>query len=282
MSPKILIASDDPLQRRLLETLVHQFGYRAETVESGEAMLARLQTSGAAPIDLIILDLATPNLDGMPVLSKLQERSEKRPIIVQISPAAVKSAIPAMRLGAYDFVVKPVGPERLQVAIKNALAAACLAEEVSFLTGGPFGTLAFKDLAGDSAEMARAVRQGERASKLAIPVLLEGEPGTGKEIFARAIHGASGRRGGAFVVFNCGAPPDDLESALFGGERGAIPGLKGAKPLANSSRRRAARFFSTGFASCRFEAQAGGFSHPSDGGRPSRPGRSARSKPMFA
>ncbi|HEY8033224.1 MAG TPA: sigma-54 dependent transcriptional regulator [Methylocella sp.] len=229
MSPKILIASDDPVQRRLLETLVHQFGYRAETVESGVAVLARLQISGAAPVDLIILDLVTPNLDGMAVLSKLQERSEKRPIIVQISPATVESAIPAMRLGAHDFVVKPVGPERLQVAIKNALAAACLAEEVSFLTGRALGTLAFKDLAGDSAEMARAVRQGERASKLAIPVLLEGEPGTGKETFARAIHGASGRRGGAFVTFNCGAPPDDLESTLFGSERGAISKPQGGK-----------------------------------------------------
>ncbi|MGH6936011.1 MAG: sigma 54-interacting transcriptional regulator, partial [Methylocella sp.] len=130
----------------------------------------------------------------------------------------------AMRLGAHDFVVKPVGPERLQVAIRNALAAARLAEEVSFLTRQALGTLAFRDLGGDSREMARAVRQGERAAKLAIPVLLEGEPGTGKEIFARAIHAASGRRGGPFVTFRCGAPSDDLESMLFGCEKGAFAG----------------------------------------------------------
>jgi DNA-binding NtrC family response regulator len=222
MSHKILIADDDPVQRRLLETLAHQFGYQAETVESGEAVLARLQASSAAPVDLVILDLVMPNLDGMAVLSRLRERGEKRPIIVQTSPASVESAIPAMRLGAHDFVVKPVGPERLQVAIKNALAATWLAEEVSFLTRRALGTLAFKDLIGDSVETARAVRQGERAAKSAIPVLLEGEPGTGKEIFARAIHGASGRRGGAFVTFNCGAaPPDDLERMLFGCEKGA-------------------------------------------------------------
>ena len=166
MSPKILIADDDPVQRRLLETLVHQFGYQAETVESGEAVLARLQASSAAPVDLVILDLVMPNLDGMAVLSRLRERGEKFPIIVQTSRTSVESAVPAMRLGAYDFVVKPVGPERLQVAIKNALAAARLAEEVSFLTRRAFGTLAFKDLAGDSVEMARAVRQGERAAKI--------------------------------------------------------------------------------------------------------------------
>ncbi|MGH6836500.1 MAG: sigma-54-dependent transcriptional regulator [Methylocella sp.] len=224
MSPKILIADDDPVQRRLLETLVHQFGYQAETVESGEAVLTRLQAASAAPIDLLILDLVMPNLDGMVVLSRLRERGEKLPIIVQTSRTSVESAVPAMRLGAHDFVVKPPGPERLQVAIKNALAAARLAEEVSFLTRRAFGALAFKDLAGDSEEMARAVRQGERAAKLAIPVLLEGEPGTGKEIFARAIHGASGRRGGAFVTFNCAAPLDDLEWMLFGCEKGAFPG----------------------------------------------------------
>ena len=117
------------------------------------------------------------------------------------------------------MLFRSVGPERLQVAIKNALAAARLAEEVSFLTRRAFGTLAFKDLAADSVEMARAVRQGERAAKLAIPVLLEGEPGAGKETFAHAIHGASGRRGGAFVSFNCGAPREDLESVLFGCEK---------------------------------------------------------------
>jgi len=224
MSPKILIADDDPVQRRLLETLVHQFGYQAETVESGEAVLARLQASSAAPVDLVILDLVMPNLDGMVVLSRLRERGEKLPIIVQTSRASVESAVPAMRLGAHDFVVKPVGPERLQIAIKNALASTRLAEEVRFLSRQAFGTLVFKDLAGNSMEMVRAVRQGERAAKLAIPVLLEGEPGTGKEIFARAIHASSVRRGGPFVTFNCGAPPDDLEWMLFGCEKGAFPG----------------------------------------------------------
>ncbi|MDQ6703137.1 MAG: sigma-54 dependent transcriptional regulator [Pseudomonadota bacterium] len=224
MSPKILIADDDPVQRRFLKTLVHQFGYQAETVESGEAALAHLQASSAAPVDLVILDLVMPDLDGMAVLSRLRERGEKLPIIVQTSRGSVESAVPAMRMGAHDFLVKPVGPERLQVAIKNALTAARLAEEVSFLTRRAFGTLSFEDLTGDSVEMARAVRQGERAAKSAIPVLLEGEPGTGKEIFARAIHGASGRRGGAFVTFNCGAPPDDLEKVLFGCEKGAFHG----------------------------------------------------------
>ena len=94
MSPKILIADDDPVQRRLLETLVHQFGYQAETVESGESVLARLQASSAAPIDLVILDLVMPNLDGIAVLSRLRECGDKRPIIVQTSSASVEIGRP--------------------------------------------------------------------------------------------------------------------------------------------------------------------------------------------
>ncbi len=224
MSARILIADDDPAQRRLLETMVHQFGYQAEIVESGEAVLARLQASSSPPVDLAILDLAMPNLDGMAVLSRLRDRGAKLPIIVQTSKASVESAVPLMRLGAHDFVVKPFGSERLQVAIKNALHSAMLEEEVGFLTRRAAKTLAFEDLAGDSVEMARTVRQGERAAKLAVPVLLEGEPGAGKETFAYAIHGASGRRGGAFATFNCGAPPNDLEWMAFGREKGPFPG----------------------------------------------------------
>ena len=218
MSATILIAGDDFAQRRLIATLVHQFGYQALTVATGEA-LARLHSSRASPVDLAILDLA--NSDGLAVLARLRELAEKLPIIVQTSKAAVDEVIPAIHLGARDFVVKPVGPERLRVAIKNALATARLEEEVRFLTRRAVGALAFKDLGGGSAEMARAVRQGEKAAKLAIPVLLEGEPGAGKEIFARAIHAASSRRDGAFVPFHCAAPPNDLESVLFGRKKAA-------------------------------------------------------------
>ena len=219
MSATILIIDADPVQLRLLETMVHQFGYQAETAASTEAMLARLQALSAAQVDLAILDLAMPN--GMAVLARLREQGAKLPIIVQTARGSVESVVPLMRLGAQDFVVNPVAPERLQVAIKNALATARLAEEVRFLSRRAHGTLAFQDLAGASAEMARAIRQGEKAAKLAIPVLLEGEPGAGKEIFARAIHGASSRRGGAFATVHCGAPPNDLASLLFGSEKGA-------------------------------------------------------------
>lgn len=227
MSARILIADDDPVQRQLLETLCHRLGYEAETTESGEAALARLRSLSGPPIGLLILDLVMPDLDGMAVLASLKEAGSSLPVIVEISQSGVESALAAIRAGAHDFVVKPAGPERLLVAIKNALAAARLAEEVRHFSRWSSAGLALDDLIGESAEMARAVRQAEKAAKLAIPILLEGEAGTGKTSFARAIHGASGRRGRPFVRVNCGALPEQAaETVLFGGEKNAPGGGK--------------------------------------------------------
>ena len=226
MSARILIADDDPIQRQLLETLCHRFGYEAETAESGEAALERLHAPGGDSICLLILDLVMPDLDGMAVLARLKAAGSKIPIVVLTSQGSVESALAAVRAGAQDFVVKPAGAERLQVVIKNTLHAARLAEEVRGLSRRNLGSLTFDDLAGESAEMMRALRQGEKSAKSDIPVLLEGEPGTGKETFARAIHGASARRGRPFVAVNCAALPDLLaETVLFGGDAGEkIPG----------------------------------------------------------
>lgn len=205
MSARILIADDDPIQRRFLESLCQRFNYTVETAAGGDAALGRLTATGAPAVSLVILDLVMPGLDGMGVLARLKQLGDRRPVIVQASQGSIEMAAAAVRAGAFDFVVKPAGPERLQVAIKNALSHARLAEELRFLEGAQSGLLSFADLTGESAGMARAAGQGERAAKSAIPVLLEGEPGTGKESFARAIHGASSRRGRPFVAFNCGA-----------------------------------------------------------------------------
>jgi DNA-binding NtrC family response regulator len=226
MSAKILIADDDPVQRRLLESLCNRFGYEVETVASGQAALTRLRSLSAAQIGLLILDLVMPDLDGMAVLARLKDAGAKLPIITLTSQGGIESALAAIRAGANDFVVKPARPERLQVAIKNALHVARLAEEARFLDRRAAKTLAFKDLVCESADMARAIRQGEKGAKSTIPVLLEGEPGTGKESFARAVHGASGRRGRTFVAVNCAALPEHLaEAILFGGGAGEqVPG----------------------------------------------------------
>ncbi len=221
----ILIVDDDPVQRRLLETLVRRFGYAAETADSGDAALKRLDPGAGAPVDLLILDLVMPDLDGMGVLTRLRDRKQAVPTIVQTAHGSIEAVISAMRAGALDFVVKPVGAERLQVSIKNALRVDALEDEIRRMNRHASGVLTLNDLSTKSEDMERVVRLGERAAKSTIPVLLEGESGVGKELIARAIQGASDRRGKAFVTVNCGALPENLiESILFGHEKGAFTG----------------------------------------------------------
>ncbi len=225
MASTILIADDDPVQRRLLEAMIRRFGYETESVESGELALARLTASDSAPIALLVLDLVMPDLDGMGVLARMRDEKLQTPVIVETAHGSIEAVISAMRAGASDFVVKPVGAERLQISIKNALAADALAGEVRRAARRAQGVLTFKDLVSRSAELARVIRLGERAARSTIPVLIEGESGVGKEIVARAIQGASDRRGKPFVTVNCGALPTNLvEFILFGHEKGAFTG----------------------------------------------------------
>ncbi|MBL8587459.1 MAG: sigma-54-dependent Fis family transcriptional regulator [Methylobacteriaceae bacterium] len=225
MTARVLIVDDDPVQRRLLEAMVRRFGYEAETLDGGEAALARLGAADQPPVQLLILDLVMPDLDGMGVLGRLREQKASLPVIVQTAHGSIETVISAMRAGAVDFVVKPVGAERLAVSIKNALRFDALEEEVRRLAKKATGTLGFKDIVTGSEVMERVIRLGERAAKSAIPVLIEGESGVGKELIARAIQGASDRRGKPFITVNCGALPENLvESILFGHEKGAFTG----------------------------------------------------------
>ena len=225
MTSLILVADDDPVQRRLLEAMIRRFGYEVETVESGEQALARLRQVGVPPVSLLLLDLVMPDLDGMGVLTRMRDAKITTPAIVQTAHGSIETVISAMRAGAQDFVVKPVGAERLQISIKNALSVGVLTEEMRRISRRAQGALSFKDLVSRSEAMGRVVRLGERAATSTIPVLIEGESGVGKELIARAIQGASDRRGKPFVTVNCGALPANLvESILFGHEKGAFTG----------------------------------------------------------
>ena len=146
-------------------------------------------------------------------------------MIVQTAHGGIDNVVSAMRAGAIDFVVKPVGAERLQVSLRNALAASALAGELTRMKRSRSGTLTFKDIITRSARMHAVLRTAEKAAASHIPVLIEGESGVGKELIARAIHGTGERRAKPFVAVNCGAIPDNLvESILFGHEKGAFTG----------------------------------------------------------
>jgi DNA-binding NtrC family response regulator len=225
MTALILVVDDDPIQRRLLEAMARRFGYDVETAESGQGALARLEASDRPPINLVILDLVMPDLDGMGVLARMRQRDISVPAIVQTAHGSIEAVISAMRAGATDFVVKPVGAERLQVSIRNALRVDALEDELRRATRRNAGELSFRDIVTRAESMARTVRLAERAAKSNIPVLIEGESGVGKELMARAIQGGSERRGKPFVIVNCGALPEALvESILFGHEKGSFTG----------------------------------------------------------
>jgi DNA-binding NtrC family response regulator len=225
MPSRILLVDDDPVQRRLLEEAVRRFGYEPEVVDGGEAAVALLRSPAGAGIDLVVLDLVMPDLDGMAVLERLARHGVEVPVIVQTSRGGIDTVVGAMRAGAFDFIVKPVSHERLQVAIQNAHKVTALEGEVRAMKRAASGTLTFRDIVTRSPEMARVVRLGERAAASGIPILIEGESGVGKELVARAIQGASDRRSRSFVTVNCGAIPENLvESTLFGHEKGAFTG----------------------------------------------------------
>src|SRR5215472_11867827 len=130
MAALILIVDDDPVQRRLLEVMARRFGYDVESLDSGEAALARLQAGNQPPVSLVILDLVMPDLDGMGVLARMRQLDPAVPAIVQTAHGSLETVISAMRAGAIDFVVKPVGAERLQVSIRNALRVDALEDEL--------------------------------------------------------------------------------------------------------------------------------------------------------
>jgi DNA-binding NtrC family response regulator len=223
MSEVVLIVDDDPVQRRLLEAMVQRFGYRSLTADGGDAALALL--TGGETIDGMVLDLVMPDLDGLGVLARMREADVNIPVIVQTAHGGIDNVVSAMRAGAADFVVKPANPERMQVSLRNALAAKKLAGELQRLKRRQDGTLGIADVITRSAAMQPVLRSAEKAAASAIPVLIEGESGVGKELIARAIHGSGARRAKPFVAVNCGAMPETLvESILFGHEKGAFTG----------------------------------------------------------
>src|SRR5947209_16448850 len=225
MAASILIADDDAVQRRLVENMVQKCGYETIVVDSRDAAVTIWTAPDGHVIDAIVLDLVMPGVDGMGVLAKIREAGLNIPVIVQTAHGGIDNVVSAMRAGAQDFVVKLVGIERLQVSLRNALNTQALKGELQRIKHSREGRLTFADIITRSEAMTGVLRTAQKAANSTIPVLIEGESGVGKELFARAIHGTSERKTKPFVAVNCGAIPDNLvESILFGHEKGAFTG----------------------------------------------------------
>ncbi len=225
MTDTVLIVDDDPVQRRLLEAAASRIGLETIVAPGGEQALAILTGTAQKQVSVIVLDLMMPGMDGLGVLREMRERQINIPVIVQTANGGIETVVGAMRAGAFDFVVKPVSPERLQTAIRNALKIGTLSADIKRQAKSHAKSLTFADIVSASPRMEKVLKIGDRAARSQIPVLIEGESGVGKELIARAIQGSSDRRTKPFITVNCGALPENLvESILFGHEKGAFTG----------------------------------------------------------
>src|ERR1044072_8343982 len=164
MAASILIADDDAVQRRLVENMVQKCGYEAVVVDSGDAAIAMLTAPDAPSIDAVVLDLVMPGLDGMGVLAKIRDAGLSIPVVVQTAHGGIDNVISAMRAGAADFVVKPVALERLQVSLRNALAASALKGELQRIRHSREGRLTFSDIITRSEAMGGGLRTAKKAA----------------------------------------------------------------------------------------------------------------------
>lgn len=220
---KILIVDDDPIQLRLTSEVARKAGFEVLTASGGSEALSILHADES--VGAMVLDLVMPDLDGMSVLGAMKKANINVPVIVQTASSSLETIVSAMRLGASDFFVKPVAPERLTISLQNMLKIEELQTCLRTERAKQSGTLGFKEIIGTSPALLRSIKLATKAAKSTIPVLIEGESGVGKELFARAIQGSSERAGKPFVSVNCGAIPANLiESTLFGHVKGSFTG----------------------------------------------------------
>lgn len=226
MGITVLIVDDDQMHREMLRTLLQRkLGVETVPAENGRAALDILHRDEARTIRAVILDLNMPVMGGMEALQIIRQRYPALPVIMLTGNKDAESATEAMKLGATDFVSKPYEAERMAVTVRNAMKIGVLSKEVKRLSEGRSGHFTFNHLIGHDAGLREAVFISRKAAASDIPVLITGETGVGKEVFARAMHGESRRAGKPFIAVNCGAIPSQLvESTLFGHEKGSFTG----------------------------------------------------------
>jgi two-component system, NtrC family, nitrogen regulation response regulator NtrX len=219
MKPSILVVDDEPGVRSSLTGVLRDEGYSVESVPSGEACLERL---ARCAVDLILLDVWLPGMDGLATLARLRERQVDAQIVLISGHGNIESAVKAIKMGAFDFVEKPLSLDKTLLVVRNALRQHRLEAENRALRARVDRT---QTMVGESAAMGQLREQVAMAAPTNGRVLIYGENGTGKELVARTVHALSRRRTGTFVEVNCAAIPEELiESELFGHVRGAFTG----------------------------------------------------------
>jgi DNA-binding NtrC family response regulator len=226
-NPHILIVEDEVNIRSALVTMLEKLGYEVQGAGTAEEALSLLTH---AKMDLVMTDLRMPGLDGMEFLRQMKERWPETEAIIITAFGSIDTAVEAMRLGAYDYLIKPIDRNRFHIVVEKALERRTLAQENKQLRDRLETRMRFDQMLGESEPMQRVFSLVDMVADSGATVLLTGESGTGKELVARAIHHNSARADGPFVTLNCGALPENLfESELFGYEKGAFTGAIATK-----------------------------------------------------
>jgi two-component system response regulator AtoC len=223
----VLIADDDPVALDLLVEVLTGEGYRVRAAAGGAECL---RLAASEPFDLAIVDLRMPEVDGLEVIRRLASVQPGIPVLILTAFATIDTAIEAIHEGAYDYLSKPFRMEEIKLVVRRTLEARRLARENVQYRHELEDRYGVQNLVGQSPAMVEVYKLVARVARLDTTVLIQGETGTGKELVARAIHYASPRADGPFVVVDCTALPEALfESELFGHERGAFTGALAAR-----------------------------------------------------
>ncbi len=221
-SEKVLIVEDEPHALTGLAELVSGWGYRTETARDG---LEALDKIGSWTPGIIVTDLKMPRMDGFELLKRLGDMQEHQTVIVLTAQGSIERAVEAMKMGAYDFISKPIEPARLKTVLASATHKRQSEGELEATRSKLRQTGALGTLVGKSKEMQDIFSLIERVAPSTVSVLITGESGTGKEVVARTLHDLSPRRNKPFVAVNCAAIPETLiESEIFGHEKGSFTG----------------------------------------------------------
>lgn len=218
----LLVVDDDIGHLTTLKTLVRSWGYRVTVAEDGSAAVDEVKTQ---PFDLILMDVRMTQMDGIEALNRIKAHNPAIPVLIMTAYSSVKTAVDALKTGAYDYLTKPLDFDTLRLTVERAMEHTRLKNENRQLKEKLRKEFDWQNIIGSSPPMRALIDMVAMVAPSEATVLITGESGTGKELVARSIHSNSPRRSKPFVVVNCAALADTLlESELFGHERGAFTG----------------------------------------------------------